>query len=287
MNKRELDRLKRQRAEQESKAGSESERRGEKITVVWRELRQHFAKPSDAVKELANSDLGKALLELLTLLQCEIEELTQDQQVVEEIHQHFPTEWDKLRAAIASVRLDKIAAAVLPRVKLSPKQAKEGERRRQFASGGVGLIEFEFGGELEAWWHKELLLFPFWPHFQTFGPTCLDNIFIKGAVSMKRLEDLFWRHRSRFGKLPIITNGRDKLYDYQAVLLIMERLLNEKRSATKTRGRRLRIWLSDPDGRFRVLRAIEARVNSFQMPRQIRLAFLTLLHRHMPDSAKK
>jgi len=114
-------------------------------------------------------------------------------------------------------------------------------------------------------------------------PTCLDDIFTAGAVKMERLEEWFWMDRGRFGKLP--TEGP---YNYRAVLTIMDRLLSEKPSGRKTRGRPLRIWLSDPEVRKCVLRRIRARINSLSsMPEQIKAEFLALVRRHLGDSAKK
>jgi hypothetical protein len=160
-------------------------------------------------------------------------------------------------------------------------------KRRSWHRGDVGLIEHEFRrwrGQLSKTdppWVKYLPLPKLMP------PMCLDDIFAGDTVNMLRLEELFGMNRNRFGRLPRVKRGRETLYDYRAVLAIMGRLLSEKPSGSKARGRPLGTWLPNSDDRTRVLRGIGARMNSLSLPEQIKAKFLTVIDRHLPDSAKK
>jgi hypothetical protein len=98
--------------------------------------------------------------------------------------------------------------------------------------------------------------------------------------------------RARFGKLSGFTRGRKLLYNYGAVVELMKRLLaeetDERQSAAK--GRRRRLWLRDdrdPGLWTRVLSGIAVRINSISMQKKIARAFLTVIHLHLADSAKK
>ena len=96
--------------------------------------------------------------------------------------------------------------------------------------------------------------------------------------------------RNRLPKnLPHRRTGREILYDWRAVVKIMDALLRKEPGEHKmpTRGAPRRFWPSDPDCRARVLSGIEARINSIPVPGKIRSRFLTVIHRHLPDSAKK
>lgn len=252
--------------------------------MLWRVLKQS----RDGLKEIAQREPGQTLVELVLLQRCEIEYLTSFGNLVQQLNERFPKEWQDLEFQNALAEVNRIASVVLPRwPPRSPKQKQEDTRRRQFANDRVGLIEFQFGGGLELVFRTDPLLAPLRSHFPTLGPTCLDEVFAGGTVAMETLEDLFWMHRNRFGQLPIIKKGRERLYNYHAVLLIMDKLLYEKRPMHQPAGRRLRIWLSKPDVRKRVLVGLEMRVGSFPMPEKIRTQFLALLHRHLQDSAKK
>jgi len=79
------------------------------------------------------------------------------------------------------------------------------------------------------------------------------------------------------------------MYDYRAVKTIMDALLSEKpRRKRKRSGRPPRLpWLNDPLLRTRVLRGIEVRINSLSLPQHIKIAFMTVVSRHLPDSGKK
>jgi hypothetical protein len=314
VNKRERERLKREHAKRESEAREESLDRQEKIKVLlgdlekklkkspdvvklakdqrkrikllledlkilFEDLTDEFKESPDAVKELVKAELGKMLVtddlgktrqELVRLQQCQIEYLRPFCQVVQGIREHFPDEWKKL-----IVKVIEDASALLA-AQLTPKQKHEAKRRRRFAAGDIGLIESEFG---EAWWQNQpppsSALLP--------QPTCLDEILAGGSVNTERLKELFGMQRNRFGKLP--TKG---LHNHRTVFTIMDKLLSEKPSERKTAGRPLRTWLK-PDVRARVLIGIEVRISSLSMsvPEQIKAEFLSLVHRHLPDSAKK
>jgi hypothetical protein len=98
---------------------------------------------------------------------------------------------------------------------------------------------------------------------------------------MRTLEDLFFgidRHRLR-KLLP----GVKKRYDCQAVRQIMDSLLNEElpEGEKPGRGPPRKVWLYDKKDlglRTRVLKGIEARLNSFPMREDIKSAFLKVVH---------
>lgn len=234
MNKKKLERLKREIAKREAKERSESEDRQEKIRVLWQEIKES----PDAAKELAKDPLGQTLLDLVLLQKHEMDYLRPFSQLVQEISKRFPREWQDLSLANAVAGLhefypwlEKHCPGVLPvQAKLSPKQKQEAKRRRLSAAGGVGLIEREFGdakkAELRNRW---MLLSPAFCELLAPSPTCLDDIFAGGGVNMWRLQELFGMERHRIGKiLPSFKKGRERLYDYRAVVTIMDRLLSEK-----------------------------------------------------------
>jgi hypothetical protein len=79
------------------------------------------------------------------------------------------------------------------------------------------------------------------------------------------------------------------MYDYRAVVAIMDTLLSEQRRKKRRRsGRPPRMpWLNRPALRTRVLSGIETRINGLSLEEHIRAAFLTVVNRHLPDSGKK
>jgi hypothetical protein len=199
----------------------------------------------------------------------------------------------------------------LPEHKLSAKQRYDIRRRH---APVVGNIEWEFGGvrppgvtdNNESLIHR---------HKPPEPPTCLDDIFTGHAVSMQDLVSLFGRDRHLLAKYvgPRIKKGRETLYDYRTVTDITNALLSEpKKRKTSTRRRPPREpWLSDPPPgpdwrpvialwhvrhycrqvrrsvreplRTRVLTGIEARIDSLseRVPREIKSAFLAVIHRHL------
>jgi hypothetical protein len=95
------------------------------------------------------------------------------------------------------------------------------------------------------------------------------------------------RHRLR-KLLPGVKKG----YDWQAVVQIMESLLNEELPEGEKLGRGppRKVWLYDPKDpglRTRVLSGIEARLNSLSVSGKIRTAFLKVIRRYLPDSGNK
>jgi len=169
--------------------------------------------------------------------------------------------------------------------------------------GGIGLIEYEFGGAGEAYLRKHSLLpgqlgLP-------YEPTCLDKIFVGGRLKMHEregemmsfwspghrirepgLQNLFGMHRNRFPKdLPAKEDGREIWYDYRAVVEIMRALLLEK--PRKGKGS-VRLWLrGNPVLRTRVLSGIAARIDSLSVSGAIARAFLRIIGQYVPDSAKE
>ena len=175
--------------------------------------------------------------------------------------------------------------------------AKYETKRHAYKWRRIGEIERDFKGARE-WWRTHPLLKhspQAWPFFDQL-PTCLDDILAGRSVNMVTLQELFRMNRNRFpSKLPSLKDGRKRLYDYRAVVKIMDVLLTEpvkhKRSA---KGRSRALWLSnadDPDLQARVLQGIKIRINALSVPEQIKpkikREFLAVVRRHLPDSAKK
>jgi hypothetical protein len=332
VNKKEQERLKREIAEQEAKARSESEDRQEKIKVLSKECkelpnRRDLNELLDELETLSNkygsslSDRLRSLHQLAELQDREIEYLTQFRRELQRIHTHYPEQLENLRSATTYAELMQIK---LPEP--TPKRKYELKRGgHHWAGAGVGLIEYEFGGAREAELRKSTLTGllaptdddPIWQRM--VAPTCLDDIFAGGTVHMDNSEKevgflpqhwywipqpglqlLFGMDRNRFPnnlrsfKNP--RNRRETLYDWRAVVKIMDALLSEKpREREKpSRGLPLKLWLTnpdDPDLCEHVLSGIEVRIKSLSVPEQIKphikAEFLEVVHRHLSDSAKK
>jgi hypothetical protein len=271
---------------------------------------QKLKKLLNCIKDLAENDeladqLGE-LVELAGLQDREIEYLTRFRRDWERILAYYPEQLKNLSTESLMVEVRPLIEKRVAEER--PKEVYERKRRwYQWAGAGVGLIGREFGGTGEAEWRKSSLSGLFGPPYQ---PSCLDDI-LRGGVgevkmlpsfagqpltavdtvtNMRRLEVLFGMHRNRFPKkLPSRRMGREIVYDWRAVVEIMDALLSEKPGERKrsARGRRRLLWLSDPDLRNRVLSGIEALVNSRSVQNEIGSAFLTLVRRHRADSAKK
>jgi len=208
-----------------------------------------------------------------------------DHQLLEQIRRRLK----KVKLSDKSLLADTLAL-YLPRIqaKLTPKQAYETKRRMQHWR----VIEWEYGGTADAELGQRCLLSdaddP--AHSDFAPPTCLDGIFAGDRVNMLRLQELFGKERHQFPKkLPSISKGRETWYDYRAVAMIMDALLSEKRQQKRNGSGRppRKPWLNDPRSRTRVLRGIEARLNSFPAQGHIKAAFLIVLGRHLPDSGRK
>jgi len=278
VNKKERERLKRAKPDTELEARSKSKDRKARIEQLWLEITSGHLVLKESDKELAKHPLVVALAELGELQKCELEYLTQFQRNWEWIHARYPRELENL----SSASLD---AELWPEVKKWAEQRpskKVYEAKRSRYGAVVGEIERQFGGPEEF----DFLL-------GKFGPPrgyCLDDIFAGNGVNMWRLQELFGIHRNRFPpRLRNSKKGRERLYDYRAVVKIMDALLAEKPLERKgpARGRPSRLWLSDRDLRTRVLSGIKARINSLAVSERIRAAFLAVVRRHLSNSAKK
>jgi hypothetical protein len=293
---------------------------------VVRELRE-VARLKDRVlswPELCS--LVGELVELALLQDREIEYLTQFRRELDRFQAHCPEQLKDLRRATTHAEVMQIKFP-----EPTPKRRYELKRRGyRWAGAGVGLIEYEFGGAREADLRKSTILGQAgdavakilgdaaanreWQRM--IAPTCLDDIFRGGVgevkmlpgfagwppsavdtrTNMRRVQELFGMHRNRFPRrLPSRTRDREIVYDWRAVVMIMDALLSEKPEERKgARGAPRQIWLSDPDDpglRTRVLSRIEARIKSLSVPEQIKshikAKFLAVVHRHLLDSAHK
>jgi hypothetical protein len=320
--KTEHERLKQEIADRKTKARSESEDRRENIKRLSKECkglprRRDFDELLDELEKLNNkfgsslSDRIRSLHQLAELQDREIEYLTQFRRDWEQIEAHYPGLLENLRTQ--SLFLELGLRSEGQSVEERPGKAWERKHGDYKWCGGVGLIEYEFGGAAEAKWYE-------WTHGlsatgEPYQPTCLDDIFAGGAVHMHNsereavflgqpkphrilqpgLQLLFGMHSNGFQKnLTSFTNRRnrrERLYDYRAVTEIMEALLKPREGKTSVRGGPRRLWPSDPDLRTPVLSRIEARINSLSVPEQIKphikAKFLAVVHRPPPDSAKK
>jgi hypothetical protein len=303
---------KRKRAEREAEGRGESKVRQEKIKVLWdfdeaqlkaaknpteRKIKEQELKAQklkqllDGVRESAKDDglvdSISDLVELAGLQDREIEYLKEDHLLMERMREHCPVELEALKSKSGlawAEQLIKTRAIKLP----TPTSKQKSEWTRSMVPG-IGFIEWEFGGAGEAEWRK------YWmPGFlgPPYSPTCLDEIFRGGAVTMRRLQELFGMRRNRFPRnLPCSKDPRDRrkmLYGDSAVRLIMESLLSERPFARQKRGRggsEGRLWLGDPDDpclMTRVLGGIKARISSLHgVPEKIAQAFLVVVQKHL------
>ena len=314
VSKKDFVRLRREAADWESKARAESQARQERIKVLWGAITS--GELAQDTKDLADKELVRSLIELVQLQKSEIEHLTEFRRELERIRDYDPEQLKNLSTASGIAVLQPFIEKQLAEEK--PKTVWARKRGDYKWCGGVGLIEYDFGGAGEAEWRKSSLSGQLHklvggPPFQ---PTCLDEILAGGAVHRLNserevvflgqgrcrilnpgLQLLFGMHRNRFPKnlrsCKNPRNRRERLYDYRDVTKIMEALLSESRPERKTlaRGSPQQFWPRDPDLRTPVLRRIEARINSLSLPEQIKphikAEFLAVVHRHLHDSAKK
>jgi hypothetical protein len=281
VNKKDYERREREEAETKLNDAAESGRRKARIGQLWRELKSgDLVSKSTDESDLKEHPLVVSLVELTDLEKREIDHLEPFRRDWEQIHAHYPEQLENLRSAStwAEVKqLAKTGAIKLPK----PKAKKTWEyKRRGYNRDGIGEIERQFGRVSSSVPKVVPAILPL------IGPNCLDEMLRGGGVNMRRLQVLFGMHRDRFPKrLPRFVKGRERLYDYRAVVKIMDALLSQKQSKRKRPGRPLRTWLSKPDFRTRVLSGIEARINSGGIPvqKKIRTAFLRVLRRHRPS----
>src|SRR6266550_2367473 len=89
---REFERLEREIAEHKAKARSESEKRQERIKVLWQELKQ--AGPNRISDLNAENDLGAIQVDLVALQKAEIEHMRRFHQLCEWAKNHAPEKLD-------------------------------------------------------------------------------------------------------------------------------------------------------------------------------------------------
>ena len=318
---KEHERLRKEIADKKEKARSESEDRQQKIKVLWGLKKQDLKSKTykerkeneqelkalklkgvlDSVKKLTDSghviDAIGELVELALLEDREIEFLAQFRRDWEQIEARYPELLDNLwfNSFMAEAVIETQFA------KRKPKEARKRTRRSDYKRlGGIGLIEYQFGGMEEADWLNKS--WPSWPSALgdlPYEPRCLDDIFAGGEVhmddsegemmSLPGLQRLFGMHRNRFPKdLPRRETGRETLYDWQAVVKIMKALLSEKtpmREKGVRGGSQRNLW-PVPYLRVRVLQGIKERMNNISVPKDVKSAFRKVFRPYLPDSAK-
>jgi hypothetical protein len=186
-------------------------------------------------------------------------------------------------------------------LKLTTREKSELKRRSRF-SRDIRRIEYEFGGAGEAEHQKPLSPFYGFP----YQPTCLDDIFAGGTVTMNDsegelfligypgriskpgLQSLFGVNRHRLGE--ILQGGMKKRrYNWRDFVNIMDSLLREEpreKCKEAKRGRPPQTpWLNDADLRTRVCSAIKARLKGVPVKKKIATAFLAVVDR--PDLGRK
>ena len=264
----------------------------------------HRTRPEDGIlieaRQLADrwklggqSLFDSATPDLTLLLAALVVTYREDHELLELIRRHRAEELNKLirdsvdaeAQALASERLNTESTLTL-------KQRLE-QRRRKWNRDLSRSIEFQFGASIETLLGaRRWLWLLFEPTKQQDmirqSQTCLDDIFEGKSVNMLRLEELFWMDRRRFAK--VWRGFQKREFNYLAVVKIMDFLLNEKRRTKRKRSRRVRsprLWLDDSALRMRVLRGIEARINSLPVAKEIATAFIAVIRAPSPGSGKK
>jgi hypothetical protein len=263
---------------------------GEGILIVARNLARQW--------KIKNRPLFEGLLEnnRLLLLAALVVALRRDHQLLKLIQRYRPVELENLIQASGYAEISDIAAAwARTQPKPTPRQKYEHKRSR-WHRPKHGLIEYQFGGGLEAYLRKQPF-FPVDPFINSVlfsMQNCLDDIFADAPVNMPRLEELFGMDRHRLARaLERVERVQRRRYDYLGIVKIMDFLLKEKPRKKRKQGRPGRPpampWLNDRDLRARVLSGIEARISSLStlVPEHIKAAFVAVIRRHLPDSGKK
>ena len=91
---RQFERRERKKAEREAKARSQSEKRQERIKVIWQELKK--AGPNRLRDLTAENDLGAILADLVDLQKAEIEHMRRPHELCEWAKTHAPEELDPI-----------------------------------------------------------------------------------------------------------------------------------------------------------------------------------------------
>jgi hypothetical protein len=249
-----------------------------------------IGQPSSHQRPLFDDTTNPTILLLAGLVVA----LTRDHRLVELIRRHRPRELENLSSESLFAEVEATAWAwASSQPKPTPKQRYE-KKRRKWHRSFLKSIEYHFGGRLEAAFQEgmPLVLMSNPDALQAAvlqSQDCLDGLFAGETVNMLKLEELFGMDRHRIAEA--LRGFQKRRFNYLAVTKIMDFLLKEKRRKERkmsTRGRSPRKpWLDDHDLRIRVLRGIEARINSRSLPEHIRTSFLAVVRRHMPDSGKQ
>jgi len=281
VSKKDYWRLRRARADEQSKARSEAKDRKARIEELWREINSGRLAPKDrTATDLAEDQLYRSLVELVERQRHQIEYLTSFQRDWERIHAYYPEQLENLSIESSLRRvlsLKEVQQQFIQRLEAEKKPKQAYDVKRRFVSApDSGEIKYQCLRRMN---------YPIVP-WDIFVFVCLDDIFGGRSVKMQKLQNLFGMSRNRFPKeLPSVKKGRETWYDYRAVVIIMDALLSEqpRRQKTRLRGRSLRHpWLSNPRDISRVFSAIRTRMRYVAAPEEIVSAFLALLHRHRP-----
>ena len=280
MNKKEYWRLRRARADEQSKARSEAEDRQARIEELWREMTSGALVPKEVDPNLAEHPLLLSLVELAQLQKSEIEDLKQFRRDWERIQKHYPEQLENLSNESSlrqSLSVKEVQQHFIQKLEADQRPKRAYDVKRRFMSAPAdGEIKYQCLRRMND---------PMGP-WDIFVFVCLDEIFGGRFVKMQKLQNLFGMSRNRFPKkLPCVKKGRETWYDYRAVVKIMDALLSEqpRRQKTRLRGRSLRQpWLSNPRDISRVFSAILTRMSYVAAPGEIVSAFLALPHRHRP-----
>jgi hypothetical protein len=216
---------------------------------------------------------------------------------LEEIRDFYPEQlkWlsDASASASASASVERAFRVLEPHLKkYLPKPKKNWDRTKR-RGYWLDSIEHQFGGQLEADFRKSMSLILLtnpdaYKRLLSQSQACLDGIFAGETANMQKLLSLFYAvPRKRLSEIlkdqPGRRKGREIVYRWRAVLLIMKTLLNEPSNRHEwAGGKARRIWLSDRELRTRVLTGIEARINTLSVPQDIRSAFLDVIHAYLP-----
>jgi hypothetical protein len=273
------------------------------LTQAVQNLEAHGTRPGEGImieaRQRANrlKFMGRPLFDssardLTVLLAALFVACRKDHELLELIRRHQPEELDQLIRESADAETHALSERPSRQSTPTPKQRQE-LKRRIWNRAFTRSIEYQFGGRLEADdWRKflsPLLGRTAYKNMLLRSQTCLDDIFTGETVNILRLEELFWMDRRRFAE-PLRSFQKRPL-NYLAVTKIMDFLLEKKRRTKSNRSKpgpspRLP-WLDQKALRMRVLKAIEARINSLPVGRKLATAFLTVIHAHLPRSGKK
>jgi hypothetical protein len=213
-------------------------------------------------------------------------------ELLEPVRRHYPLLFKQARSASAKATVGEVASYLkgadrgkLPQAARelaeifwpSPRPlTREQKRKRKYEPKrylryGVGLIELEFGGAKGAFLRNPSV------------PFCLDEVLLGEPVTMIRLQELFGIARKQLVALHYkafkhkLRPAEDGSYPWRAVLEIFEALLRPRR---KRRIGRSRVsFPREAEKRDRLLRAIEVRLGSLGVRKQIQSLFLDVIRR--------